>query len=414
LSRSGATKHTIRFPADGLRVMMVLSLKPRRLKRYRDIARFLWKYGRSDLLRDTGLDEALEGDAAAPPPETAALAEELAADLERMGATYVKLGQLLSTRGDLFPGAVVDALSRLQDKVEPIPAEDVLRVVEAELGCRVTHAFSEFELEPLASASLGQVHRARLRDGRSVVVKAQRPGVRERILEEVDVLHDVAGLLDAHTDAGRRFHFTQMVEEFHRTILRELDYRQEARNLATLRNNLKDYDGLLVPRAVDDYSSSRVLTMDYVRGRKVTELGPILLAELDGPALVDQLFQAYLRQILLDGFVHADPHPGNVTVTPDGRLALLDLGMVARIPGETRKALLSLMLALAEGRGDDASSAVLELARVPRREDEQELRKRVGDLVGESAEARLADLDVGRVLVRIARVVGDCGLRLPS
>jgi ubiquinone biosynthesis protein len=391
---------------------MVLSLRPRSLKRYKDIARLLFKYGRSDLLRDTGLDAALDGEDGLR--TSCALAEELAADLERMGPTYVKLGQLLSTRGDLLPAAVVEALSRLQDRVEPIPAEDVRKIIESELGCRMSKAFQDFDLEPLASASLGQVHRAILRDGRAVVVKAQRPGIRERILEDVDALRGVAGLLDGHTEAGRRYRFTSMVDEFHRTILRELDYRQEARNLVTLAENLKEYELLFVPRPVEGYTTARVLTMDHVRGRKVTELGPVPLSELDGPALVDQLVKAYLKQVLLDGFVHADPHPGNILVTDDGRLALIDLGMVARIPGETQKALLSLMLAIAEGRGDDAAGAALDLARVPTREDEQELRKRIADLVGQTAEARLADLEVGRMLVQIARAVADCGLRLPA
>ncbi len=391
---------------------MVLSLRPRSFRRYKDIARLLLKYGRSDLLRATGLDAALEGEDGARP--VAARAEELAADLERLGPTYVKLGQLLSTRGDLLPPPVVEALSRLQDRVEPIPAEDVRRIVEAELGCRTSKAFLDFDPEPLASASLGQVHRATMRDGRAVVVKAQRPGIRDRIVEDVDALRGVACLLDAHTEAGRRYRFTGMVDEFHRTILRELDYRQEARNLVTLAENLKGYDLLVVPRPIEGYTTAHLLTMEHVRGKKVTELGPVLLNELDGPALVDQLFQAYLKQILLDGFVHADPHPGNVFVTDDGRLALLDLGMVARVPGETQKALLSLMLALSEGRGDDVASAVLDLARVPTREDEQELRKRIADLAGQTAEARLADLEVGRVLVQIARAVADCGLRLPG
>ncbi|HEX7901809.1 MAG TPA: AarF/ABC1/UbiB kinase family protein, partial [Planctomycetota bacterium] len=255
---------------------------------------------------------------------------------------------------------------------------------------------------------------ATMRDGRAVVVKAQRPGIRERILEDVDALRGVARLLDAHTEAGRRWRFTGMVDEFHRTILRELDYRQEARNLVTLAENLKGYDLLVVPRPVEGYTTARLLTMDHVRGRKVTELGPVPRNDLDGPALVDQLFQAYLKQILLDGFVHADPHPGNIFVTDNGRLALLDLGMVARVPGETQKALMALLLALAEGRGDDVASAVLDLARVPTREAEQDLRKRIADLVGQTAEARLADLEVGRMLVQIGRAVADCGLRLPG
>ncbi|HYE99777.1 MAG TPA: AarF/UbiB family protein [Planctomycetota bacterium] len=393
---------------------MGLSLKPRSIKRYKDIARLFLKYGRSDLLRSTGLDEALEGETAAATPETVAQAHELAADLEAMGATYIKLGQLLSTRGDILPPACADALARLQDKVSPVPFTLVEEIIEAELGVRSSKLFAELDPEPLACASLGQVHRATMRDGRPVVVKVQRPGLRERILEDMEALAGVAELLDAHTEAGRRYQFGRMLEEFKHTLFRELDYRQEARHLTTLADNLKEFDRLLVPRAVDDYTTSRVLTMEYISGVKVTCVSPLVRMEVDGPALVEQLFDAYLKQILVDGLVHADPHPGNVFLTQDRRLALIDAGMVIRLQEPMQRTLLSLLLAVAEGKGDDAASAVLELNRPKEREQEALIRKRVAEIAARTSDATLEQLEIGRALVQIARTVGEHGAPLPS
>ena len=196
---------------------------------------------------------------------------------------------------------------------------------------RLSKAFADFDSTPLAAASLGQVHRAQLRDGRPVAVKVQRPGIRQVILEDLEAFSEMATLIDKHTEVGRRFAFHDMLEEFRKTLLRELDYRREALNLVTLANNLRSYQRLVIPQPVDDYTTSRVLTMDYVRGTKITDLSPLARIELDDQALADDLCKAYLDQILVDGFFHADPHPGNLLITDDGRLALLDLGMVARI-----------------------------------------------------------------------------------
>jgi predicted unusual protein kinase regulating ubiquinone biosynthesis (AarF/ABC1/UbiB family) len=287
--------------------------------------------------------------------------EDLARDLEAMGPLFVKLGQLLSTRPDLLPQPYLDALARLHDNVEPVPYGEIETVVQEDLGVRMSKAFESFDPQPLASASLGQVHRATLRDGRPVVVKVQRPGIREVVLGDLDLLDDVAAALDRHSDLGRRHAFRELGEEFHKTLLRELDYRREAGNLKTLGANLASFERILVPQPVEDYTTSRVLTMDHVRGKKVTELHPIRRIELDGPGLAEDLCRAYLQQILVDGFFHADPHPGNVFVTDDERLALLDLGMVARLDPERRHALLRLVLAVSEGRGRDAAEIGAEL-----------------------------------------------------
>jgi ubiquinone biosynthesis protein len=384
--------------------------KPQHLKRYREIAWLLVKHGRSDLVRTAGLEQVLDEGLAAP--EVLAEAKSLADDLESLGPTFVKLGQLLSTRADLLPTPYLTALARLQDKVEPFPFAEVETIVASELGARLSKAFAEFESTPMAAASLGQVHRARLRDGRPVAVKVQRPGVRGRVLEDLEALEEIGAFLDAHTDAGRRYEFARLLEEFRRSVLRELDYLQEGANLVALRRNLAGFPRLFVPEPVEDYTTSRVLTMEYVTGTKLTALSPVVLQEVDGAALSGQLFDAYLKQILVDGFFHADPHPGNVLLTEDGRLALIDLGMVARVTPRMQDHLLQLLLSVSEGRSDEAAISTLKLGQTRPEFDEVTFRRRVGDLVARNRDTTVEELEVGRMVLELARLSADCGLRL--
>ncbi len=327
--------------------MMVLPLlKPDHLKRYKDIVALLIKYGRSDLVREAGLSTpairreslAVVGKESQP--------EELASDLEKLGATFVKLGQLLSTRGDLLPEPYLDALARLQDKVEPFSFAEVDAIVSSELGIRISKAFAEFDSEPLAAASLAQVHRARMRDGRAVVVKVQRPGVREQIVNDLEALEEVASFIDSHTEIGKRYEFVNMLEDLRRSLLRELDFQREGNNLIRLGDSLRDFRQIVMPEPIDDFTTSRVLTMDYIPGKKITALSPLRLMEVDGAKLSEELFRAYLKQMLVDGFFHADPHPGNVFLTDDDRIALLDLGMVSNIGSTFKENLLRLLLAI--------------------------------------------------------------------
>src|SRR5947207_4363758 len=288
---------------------MGISLKPQHLNRYRQIGWLLAKYGRSDLVKETGLQETLTAEELFKPKE-AAKADELAADLEKLGPTFVKLGQLLSTRVELLPHAYLDALSRLQDEVEPFGFGEVEKIVTSELGVRMSKAFSDFESTPMASASLGQVHLARLRDGRAVAVKVQRPNIREQMVEDFEALSDIAEFLDNRTEFGQRYEFTRMLEELRKSLMRELDYRQEAHNLTAIREQLKDFPHLVVPAPISDYSTSRVLTMEYVPGIKVTELTTLPHMEFDGEMLAEELFRAYLNQILVEGFFLADQLTG--------------------------------------------------------------------------------------------------------
>ena len=289
----------------------------------------------------------------------------LAADLEAMGPTFVKLGQLMSSRVDLISPAYVEALSRLQDDVEPFGLEQVEDIVSSELQVRLRSVYAEFDPVPIAAASIGQVHRARLRDGREVVVKVQRPGVRERIRDDMEVLADLAALLDRHTDAGRRFGFADLLEEFRKVLVDELDYRREADNLARVRELVAGRDLLVVPAPVPELTTGRVLTMEYVEGRKITDIGPLGRMDLDGAALADELFAAYLDQVLDQGVFHADPHPGNFRVVPGveggpARLGVLDFGAVARLDGGFPPAMGRLLSIAATRSGEDLVDALRE------------------------------------------------------
>lgn len=391
-------------------------LRPANLKRYRDIANLLFKYGGSDAVRHAGLEDAVDGPPPADPDVEARRREKassLAADLERLGPTFIKLGQLLSTRHDLLPPEYIAALSRLQDRVAPFPFEDVERIVSEELGLRISKAFAELDPEPLASASLGQVHRASMRNGRQVAVKVQRPGIQKRVEQDLDALEDIAEFLDAHTATGRAYAFKETLDEFRKTLYRELDYRKEADNLVTLGVNLEGFDRIVVPRPVLGFSTGRVLTMEFIRGTKITKLSPLARTELDGGELAEELFAAYLKQILADGFFHADPHPGNVFLTDDRRIALLDLGMTGTLAPSLQEQLLRLLLAVAEGRSDDAVPILVKIGDVGEDYDARQVSVAVADLVAEYRGRTLRQIQLGRRLIGVAKIAGQAGLRLP-
>jgi ubiquinone biosynthesis protein len=391
----------------------MVSLKPERLKRYKDVVLLLAKYGRSDLVKQAGLEEGLELDEHTL-AETRPEAEELASDLEKLGPTFIKLGQVLSTRADLLPAPYLEALSRLQDHIEPFPFEEVDRIVSSELGVRLSKAFADFDHTPLAAASLAQVHLAQMRDGRAVVVKVQRPNIREQIVDDLETLIEIAQFLDAHTEVGKRYEFEHMLHDLRRSLLRELDFKLEANNLVTFAANLREFEHIIVPDPIDDFCTSRILTMDYIPGKKITELSPLRLMEIDGPGLARELFRAYLKQILIDGFLHADPHPGNVFLTEDNEIGLLDLGMVARLLPSLRDNVLRLLLNISEGRGEEAAEVTIKMGEPKTGFDKAEFSKRIAELVAENSDASISRLNSGKVVLEITKISADCWFRLPS
>jgi ubiquinone biosynthesis protein len=379
--------------------------------RYTALVRLLVRHGRSDLVSGAGLDSYVaDGEI---PARDVDRAEAFAGDLEAMGPTYIKLGQLLSTRFDLLPPAYTTALSRLQDEVEPFPYPQVAALVAEELGSDIRHLFADFDTEPLAAASLGQVHRATLRSGREVAVKVQRPDAREDVTGDLKTLTTLAALADKRTDVGRTYGFERLLAEFERSLRLELDYRREARNLLRFGEITSGYDLLVVPEPVLELTTGRVLTMDYIDGRKVTDVGPLGLMDVDARPLVEQLFSAYLRSILHEGFLHADPHPGNLLLTPDGRLAILDLGMVVNVPPRIQQRVLRLLMAISDGNGEQVARVLADLGHPLEGYDAGAFRDDVTHLVSE-AMAEGAELQAGTVLVELSRVSGSHRLRPPA
>jgi predicted unusual protein kinase regulating ubiquinone biosynthesis (AarF/ABC1/UbiB family) len=389
---------------------MGISLNPKYLKRYKDIAGLFWKYGKADLISTAGLEEvALDDD---KNKEVIAEIDNLPDDLEKLGPTYVKLGQFFSTRSDMLPQPYIDVLERLQDKVKPFPLDEVMKVIDEEIPMRFSKAFLEFDPNPIGAASIGQVHKAVTRDGRSVVVKVQRPDIKQTVLEDLEAMEEIAGFMQEHTELGKKFVIGSMISEFRKSVLRELDYRNEAQNLKLLSENLKYFQYVVVPLPVEDYSTSKVITMDFVSGTKVTSVSPLRRLEFDGVRLAEALFKAYLKQILIDGFYHSDPHPGNVFITDDNKIALLDLGMVGYISESLQNDLLHILLAIGDGRGDQVAEYAIKL-NTNLNFNKEEFKSSISELVARQKTAVLENLQIGRIILEITKICGENGINIP-
>jgi predicted unusual protein kinase regulating ubiquinone biosynthesis (AarF/ABC1/UbiB family) len=382
------------------------------LGRTTQILRFLLKYRSAGVF--TGLDlDAMGMDERTPPP-TEGKPEEFVDDLEALGPAFVKIGQALSTRPDMVPAPYIAALERMQDDVATVPFDVIRDVIENELGVRLNKAFASFEESPIGCASLAQVHRAVLRSGRVVAVKVQRPGVAEAVRGDLDALASLAGRADRMTDLGRRVHFADWVHEFRKTLLAELDYHAEAENLVRFAMHFRDYPELYVPRPVWDYTRSRVLTMDLVTGTKVTELSGLRRTEQRLDVLASALMRGYLDQVFVYGEIHADPHPGNLLVTDDNRIALFDLGMVAHVPPRQRERLLKLLFAAVDGRGEEVANETINLGTRLEDFDPERFMREVGYMVARyAAHTSQQGRSEGRLMLELVRLSTACGVRTP-
>ncbi|MEN4903072.1 AarF/UbiB family protein [Luteimonas sp. TWI662] len=379
------------------------------LARNAQILRFLMKYRKAGVLTGFDLDAAtVEVDEA----DTAGRPEAFVDDLEALGPTFIKIGQALSTRPDMVPPAYLAALERMQDDVAPVPFQVIHAAVEDALGVRINKVFDSFDETPLGSASLAQVHRATLRDGRAVAVKVQRPGIVEQIRDDLDTLARLAGGIDRVTDLGRRVRFADWVHEFRRTLLAELDYRVEAENLDRFDAHFAAYPSLFVPKPIWDLTRPRLLTMELVEGTKVTAISGLQRTERDMAPLATALLHGYLDQVFVHGEIHADPHPGNLLYTRDGRLALLDLGMVAHVPPRTRERLLKLLFAAVDGRGEQVAAEGIAMGTRLEDFDEERYYRDVGQLVARyAAQSGATGQTEGRLVLDLVRLATACGLR---
>lgn len=387
---------------------MLDAAKPKNVTRYAALASLLARHVGVDVARAVPVLSTL-----IDKTTTRATPQELVADLESRGPTFVKFGQMLASRPDLLPPDYIDALQRLQSDVEPVPVFQIRAVIEEELGADIDTLFSSFDDTPAGAASIGQVHRATMRDGRPVVVKVQRPNIRIQVREDLDAFVHVAAALERHSLMGKRYGTIGILRDFRSTLLSELDYEQEARNLIAMGEILEDYTRIFVPQPVLDYTTSRVLTMDYVDGVGLSDVHPVVFTELNRRELSSQLSRAYLDQILLYGYFHADPHPGNLKLMGDRRLGLLDLGQVSHLGPRKRRMLLQVLLAIMEGRSSDTASLLRQMGQELAEFDAPAFQGRVTKIVNETSSPSATEGRVGAALLRLARSCAENGVRPP-
>ncbi|MEA2491852.1 MAG: ubiquinone biosynthesis protein [Acidobacteriota bacterium] len=393
-------------------------LKTRNIGAYRDLLLLFTRYGRKDFRLTLTTEDFLMPETADVPmePDVRARAKAFAAALKSMGPTYVKFGQLLSTRPDIVPQEYIIELESLQDDVEPFSFAEVESTVEEELGVRISKAFEVFESTPLAAASLGQAHRAVLRDGRDVVVKVQRPNVREQVRKDLDVFTEIAQTLEAHTEIGSKMNLVGALEQVRLTMFSELNYLQEARNSETIRTNLAQFPEIHIPAVVHDFSSAKVLTTELVRGKKVSKLTPLSLIEGNYAALAGVLTRAYLKQICVDGFWHSDPHPGNVFIREEEgvpQLVLLDFGMVARISHEFQDEVIKLLLAISSNRGAEVADACVRMCEVQERFEPVKFTREISTIVAAVHDVTAQEINTGQLIFNVISIANNNALKAP-
>jgi predicted unusual protein kinase regulating ubiquinone biosynthesis (AarF/ABC1/UbiB family) len=294
-----------------------------------------------------------------------------------LGPTFIKVGQLFSTRADIFPSEYVEELSKLQDRVPAFSYEQVETIIEEELGRKVPQLFHSFEPIPLAAASLGQVHKAVLHSGESVVVKVQRPGLKKLFEIDLKILKGIARYFQNHPKWGRGRDWMGIYEECCRILWEEIDYLNEGRNADTFRRNFRAFNWVKVPRVYWRYATSRVITLEYMPGIKVSQYEALEAAGVDRKAIARYGAQAYLHQLLNNGFFHADPHPGNLAVSPDGALIFYDFGMMGRIQSNVREGLMDTLFGIAQKDGDRVVQSLIDLGAITPVDDMGPVRRSV-------------------------------------
>ncbi len=341
-------------------------------------------------------------------------AKGLASALEELGPCFIKLGQLLSTRPDLMPANYIAALSRLQNTVKPVAAEKIVAIIESELGASLSEIFAAFDYEPLATASMAQVHRALLRDGSEVAVKVQRPGVRSQIEIDLEVLHEMARFATKYTSFGARYGLLQIVRELEHSLSQELDFRLEADSTRLIGRQIADFPMLTTPTVYDEYTTRRVLTLSFVHGRQLKDVGREELNALDSKEIARQLLSAYLKQIVIEGVFHCDPHPGNIFLTDDGRLALMDFGMIGRFDAGQKDNVILLLLAFSERLGERVAETYLDMIEIPKDVDRRAFTQDVSALVSRYHDMSGGRMAIGTALLDLTRLAQSHQTPVPS
>lgn len=340
--------------------------------------------------------------------------ERLRLALEELGPTFIKMGQILSTRPDILPKDVIKELEKLQDKVPAFSFDEVKSVIQNEFGESLEEAYAEFEPTPLAAASIAQVHKALLWSGKTVVVKVQRPGIEKIIAQDMRILEDIAKFVDNHTKYGKLYNFTKMVEDFKKRLEEELDFRIEGENAEKFKKNFLKDKKVKIPSIIWTHTTRRVLTMEYIDGIPLNDFNAIDEAGLDRGAIARNLAKSVLNQILRDGFFHGDPHPGNIMVLGDGTIAFLDFGMVGSLSPERKRQFSKMLLGIVYKNSRMIIESIIDLNAVTLNVNMKKLEKDINNLRDRYVEIPLEKLKVGEVLNGIFDLVFSYNIVIPN
>jgi ubiquinone biosynthesis protein len=379
--------------------------------RTREIARVLGGHGLESFADLAGLKRFVPLIRREAPPVTQA--ERLRFALGELGTTFMKLGQTLSTRADLLPAPFVSELAKLQDAAPSFPFSDVQRALEEELDSLGAFPFLAIDPVPLAAASIGQVHEAILLDGTPVVVKVRRPGVVEQVELDLEILRGIVEWMQDHTPIGRDYDIRGLADEFAYTLRQELDYRREADNARRLARLFEGDEGVRIPRVYDALTTSRLLTMERVGGIKITDLAELDRQCIARRAVAENAIRLFLRELLEFGFFHADPHPGNFFVQPDGSLAIVDFGMVGQVNEATQRHLLRAVLAASKQDAEELAEELYALGVAGKRARRERFQRDLDHLIGSFAGRSVRELSAASVTDEIARVALRHKLQLP-
>lgn len=401
-----------------IRKIGVLGRTYRHLNRYRQILTILFRYGFGDFIELLKIDQYLEiglqfiSKNRKDRLEKLSRAEKIRMAIEELGPTYIKLGQILSTRPDLIPPDLVEELAKLQDNVAAVPFAEIRRVVEGEMRCTIDEVFDSFSEDPLASASIGQVYRAVLKKGDAVAVKVQRPGIRSIIEVDLEIMLHLATLAEKNIEEMAFYRPVKIVEEFARTLEREIDYTIEASNLERVAANFLNDTNIYIPKVYREVTTARVLTMEFIDGIKVSQTAALEESGLDRKEITRRGTDICLKQIFEHGFFHADPHPGNIFILPENVICLLDFGMVGSVDRQTREDFVELVDSVVHRHEARTAQVLLKITDSDIEPDMRVLEKDVADFLGRHLYKPLKDIKIGQLLKNLLDLTSRHHLRL--
>jgi len=401
-----------------IRKIGVIGRTYRHLNRYRQILTVLFKYGFGDLIDTLKIEQYIEiglqmiSRKRRERLEKLTRAERTRMALEELGPTYIKLGQILSTRPDLVSVEFVNEFTKLQDKVPPFSSAAYIQSIEAELGTSYQHLFADLDEAPLASASIGQVHRARLHNGDEVVVKVQRPGIEKIIEVDLEIMLHLATLAERHIEELAVYRPIKIVEEFANTIEKELDYTLEASSMERVSRQFLDDPNVYVPKVYRNYSSRRMLTSEYVDGIKVSDTQRLDAARMDRRIITERGADILFKQIFTFGFFHADPHPGNIFVLPGNVICLIDFGMTGAVDRATREAFVRLVDGVIRRDEPRTADILLKLTEWDEEPNRTQLEKDIADFLGRHLYRPLGEIQFSKLMQHMLEVATKNRMRI--